>query len=155
MSMEAYYKKTTDEEITALQSGELSSYDFMFESENECIGQVWHVLHYAITGSADEGEGALAKAVLGGEPVNDDDLGYGPLLYCSKDDVKEVASALNDITAETIEARLDYNSLAAEGVYLAEYVEDGRDEVYAAFETVKKIFGEAAANDENVVFCIA
>src|SRR5262249_46865216 len=48
-------------------------------------------LHYLFTGSADEGDGPLADAILGGVEVGDD-RGYGPARFLDPDEVCAVAT---------------------------------------------------------------
>lgn len=153
MSMNGYYKNANEDEFVQLQEGELSAVDFMME-ESLSIGGVWHVLHYAITGSAEESDDILSKAVIGGEPLNEDDLGYGPILYCSKEDTKAVFEALKNKTHEDLDKNLESDDLYEQGVYLAEYVEEDKDAIYDAFDEVKALFKSAVEKDEFVLFCI-
>ena len=66
------------------------------------IDSAWHVLHYLLTGTAWAGEGPKAKAILGGTPLGDEDVGYRPPQYLSAGEVREVALVLSQLDGEQL-----------------------------------------------------
>src|SRR5689334_11060249 len=56
------------------------------------VDKAWHLIHFLLTGSADEGSGPLANAVIGGQLLGNVDVGgYGPAVYLSAAEVAEVS----------------------------------------------------------------
>ena len=95
MGMIGCYIRMDDENVKEFQNGaELDSFgnnDNMLD-----IDKSWHAIHFVLSGEVwgfDEDD-PLSQVVLGGAPVNDDDMGYGPARLLEKDLVKKAADAL-------------------------------------------------------------
>lgn len=90
MGMIGCYIRMDDENVKEFQNGaELDSFgnnDNMLD-----IDKSWHAIHFVLSGEVwgfDEDD-PLSQVVLGGAPVNDDDMGYGPARLLEKDLVKK------------------------------------------------------------------
>ena len=84
------------EKFRALVLAELAAVGAHFEDEPGEDGlnleKSWHVLHYLLTGKAEEAPGPLGNAILGGTEIGGD-LGYGPARFLTPQQVREVAVA--------------------------------------------------------------
>jgi|SRR5581483_11147447 len=92
----------------------------------------WHVLHYALNGTAEGGKGFLADAILGGAQIPDVDgiMGYGPLRYFRSQHVKKIVRALEEVDPDTLISRLDYTDAKAKEIYLAHTLKNLNDWSY-------------------------
>jgi hypothetical protein len=77
----------------------------------------WHGLHFVLTGTAGEGEPPHNFLVAGGEPVGDEDTGYGPARVFDADSVLDLVTALGSISDEEFARRFDPRRMAVAGIY--------------------------------------
>jgi hypothetical protein len=76
----------------------------------------WHVLHYLLTGEAEEAQPPLGNAILGGKGIGDD-LGYGPARFLTPQQVQEIASALASMKKEDLASRFDLDAMIKAQIY--------------------------------------
>jgi hypothetical protein len=86
------------------------------DPEDLDIDKSWHAIHYTLNGSAWEGDGPLALAVMGGEEIGED-VGYGPARYLDPAQVKAVAAAISLITPQDFSTKFNPAALDAEEIY--------------------------------------
>lgn len=99
-------------ELTAVGFGSREGH----EENGLNLEKSWHVLHYLLTGKAEEAPPPLGNAILGGKEIGPD-LGYGPARFLEPDQVREVASALSSITSEDLAKRFDLQAMIAANIY--------------------------------------
>jgi len=91
------------------------------------VDKAWHGLHFllsAIAEAAGAGEDApLAQAVLGGDPVSEDE--DVRVLEAAK--VREIADALATITEDQLRQAFDPEAMAAADIYPDIWVRDGEE----------------------------
>jgi hypothetical protein len=118
----------------------------------------WHVVHYALNGTAGGGEGALADAVLGGKEIPDVEgvMGYGPLRYLEPERVQSVAHALAAVDPAQLLSRLDHRDAEAKGIYLAHTLSNPADWSYfpKLFEDFRAFYDEAAYHGNAMLLSI-
>lgn len=88
------------------------------------IEKSWHGMHYMLAGASYGGEGPLALAVLGGEPIGED-LGYGPARFLTADQVKAVAAALDALGEEGFRSRYAPQAMEDAQIYPDIWVREG------------------------------
>jgi hypothetical protein len=76
----------------------------------------WHVLHYLLTGKAEEAPPPLGNAILGGTEIGGD-LGYGPARFLTALQVREVAAALASISADDLAKRFNLEAMISAQIY--------------------------------------
>ena len=158
MGMIGYYFQADDIMVHKLKKGE--SADFMFEPENEhnlcCIDKAWHAIHYTLTGevwglSQDD---ILSQLVLGGVPVNDADMGYGPMRLFDKTIVSQIAGALEEWDEAVFREKFNIKDMAANEVYPImdeENEEQFFEYVWANMDALKAFFKDAARKNQNIL----
>ena len=77
----------------------------------------WNAIHYLLTGSAHEGTFPAGFILVGGTPVGDVDVGYGPARLFTPGEVREIEGALSKINREVAQRRFDGAAMDAAGVY--------------------------------------
>jgi hypothetical protein len=86
------------------------------EGETTELDKAWHGIHWLLTGSAGEAPLPLGF-LLGGRPVGDVDVGYGPARALAAAEVRAVQTALAARDDASLRSRFDPAALAAAGVY--------------------------------------
>jgi AcrR family transcriptional regulator len=118
----------------------------------------WHVLHYALNGTAEGGEGPLGEAILGGKEIPDHQgmRDYGPLRYLDVSQVKDVAKALAEVDPQSLLGRLDEKDAKAKQIYLAHTLKDPADWSYLPqlFEQFRDFYADAARSHNGMLLAI-
>lgn len=138
MSMIGAYLRVTPDELAKLQASSTSIVDHLYpENEDEQpaerrldVDKAWHAIHYLLNGSAWEGELPRFNAVLGGEPIGDDDLGYGPVRFLTADEVRDVADALEDVPVFVLLESFDPEALNEAEIYPEAWKGDDQERDY-------------------------
>jgi len=108
----------------------------------------WHVLHYVLNGTAEGGDGPIARAVLGGREIPDHQgmMGYGPVRYLDKREVEAVAAALESVAPQQLISRLNKEDAKKKRIYLAHTFDQPRDWEYLPelFERFRDFYRDAA-----------
>ena len=118
----------------------------------------WHILHYAINGTTEGGQGSLAEAILGGKEIPDHDgvMGYGPLRYLAPDQVVAVAEELARVDPKLLLSRLDRRDAEAKKIYLAHTLDRLDDWSYLPelFQQFRAFYADAARDGNAMLLCI-
>jgi len=77
----------------------------------------WHGLHYVLTGSAEEGAPPLNFLMAGGEPLVEEDAGYGPARLLANEELRTVDAALDAFTEADFDRNFDLGEMAANQIY--------------------------------------
>ena len=161
MGMVCYYLQADDIMVHKLKKGEGA--DSMFEPENEqdrcCIDKAWHAIHYTLTGEVwgISQDNILSQLVLGGVPVNDEDMGYGPMRLFDKGIVSQIAEALEGWDEVAFREKFNLQDMAENDVY--PILEEENEEqffqyVWASMDALKAFFKDAAQKNQNIVTLI-
>jgi hypothetical protein len=80
------------------------------------LEKAWHGIHFMLTGTAGEGDPPL-NLVLGGTPVGDIDVGYGPARVLTAAETAATDQALSLLSDAELRARLDPARIVEEEIY--------------------------------------
>ena len=135
MSMIGNFRRVTPGELAALQRDASNIIGFVYPEDEDPevsdreldIDKSWQVIHYLLTGDPWEGEAPLVNAIMGGEVLGTEDVGYGPPRFITPAEVQAVAFALGTISSEELGARMDVKKLVEEDIYPAIWEEDAED----------------------------
>ena len=163
MSMIGNYFMTDSETIEKILSGEVSAEEILYsEDDNEPedfldIDKSWHAIHFTLTGEIDEGDedNPLAKVVMNGQLLGDEDVGYGPPMYLTASEVKEANAALQSVSNDDFVAKYDINAMHKNDIYPIiddENAEDFLEYCLCYYVSVKEFFEKAAKNNKCIVF---
>lgn len=146
-------------ELDALYHDPAAVPDYLYRTradEAADIDKAWHAIHFMLTGQLYGGEGPLAQAVLGGVPIGDEDVGYGPARGLSAADVKEVASALEVLSKSDLRAKFNAEALSEAEIYPEIWVEgdESLDYVLDNFFELQRFYQDAAAKDMAAILFI-
>ena len=158
MSMIGYYFPADDDMVRKLMEGD--SGEFMFHGEHEddlmCIDKSWHAIHYTLTGEVWEvpEDNILAQLILGGEPVNEEDMGYGPARLLPKEVVLQLSEAMKGWDEAAFREKFNMKDMVENEVYPV--MEDEDEElffqyVWENFDALKEFFNETAKKGLHVI----
>ena len=158
MSMIGYFLKADDKLVEKMTQGDPGEiiFDDAYSENMIDVDKTWHAIHFILSGNAYESndDNVLSQLVLGGAPVNEEDLGYGPALLLDKKLVKQIAEALHAWDETLFREKFDFNNMIANDIYP---IIDGEDEndfydyVWEYFEILKVFIAKAAKQGQNVI----
>ncbi len=116
----------------------------------------WHGLHFVLTGSAWGGEPPFDFIGTGGEPIGNEDVGYGPARVLLPDQVALLNAALSNVTEEEFARRFDLESLEKEQIYPQIWDEELEDllEEYQHYLAQAKTLVTKAVEDGNAMIIV-
>ena len=155
MSMICYFYQTDDITVHKLRKGADAELN-----EGINIDKAWHAIHFTLTGevwevSEDE---PISQAVLGGEPINDEDMGYGPMRLIPKELVPQIADALDEVDEAAFRKKFNLQDMVEKEI---DPVMDEENEVqffeyvWELFVELKKFYKDAAEKNYNVLTFLA
>ena len=163
MSMIGNYVMTDSDTIEKILSGKISAEDVLYDEDDSepedflDIDKSWHAIHFTLTGDIDEGDGKnpLAKVVMNGQLLGDEDVGYGPPMYLSALEVKEVNAALQAVSDNDFTAKFDLKAMQKNEIYPV--MDDENAEWFLEyclnnFVLVKEFFEKAASDEKCIIF---
>jgi len=159
MSMIGNFLAVTQTELDALYANPDSVPTVLYETraaETVDLDKAWHGIHFMLTGEQYGGEGPLARVIMGGVPIGEEDVGYGPARGLSASEVKEVASWLGKISEADFRAKFDPTALSEADIYpqIWDEGDDALNYVTDNFLEVKRFYSAAAEKDLAVILFI-
>lgn len=158
MSMIGYYLRA--DEDTTKKIAESQGNGLLFGENDDdrflCIDKAWHAIHYIVTGCVweiPENE-PLGQLVLGGIPINDKDMGYGPARLISVETVAQLSEALEKWDEALFRENFHLQDMAENEIYP---VVAGEDEalffeyIWEYFKELQTFFKAAARDGQNVI----
>jgi hypothetical protein len=118
------------------------------------IDKSWEGILFLLTGqSLATLNHPLGKVLFSDQEIdNDQDLGYGPALYLTAEQVKEVDAELSKISDDELRARYNPTKMIELGIYPEIWEEEGiLDYLFEYFKDVRNTYATAAKNDEAVI----
>lgn len=165
MSMNGCYRRVTGAELETLRAEPLELSAFLAPpgdlpppiDRHLDIGGAWQAIHFLLTGHPWAGGPPFANAVLGGEPISDEDFGYGPVRFLEPDQVAAVAAALETVTPEELLSRFDPDALNAAEVYPGGWTDDAdwRGHLAETYGGVRHLFANAASDGDGMLLYLA
>lgn len=164
--MNGCYRRVTPAEVTMLRSEPLAVAPFLFPPEGVApavdrhvdVGGAWQALHFLLTGDPWAGGLPMANAVLGGEPIGEEELaGFGPARLLDPQAVQAVAGALRSLSADELVGRFEAAALNAAEVYPGAWTDDAetRAWLHEEYLAVRQLFEDAAAAGDGLVLYLA
>jgi Domain of unknown function (DUF1877) len=145
MSMIGNYRRVTEGELNALLEEPETIAEFLYGDESANtpdkqldVDKAWHAIHYLLNGTTWGGNEPLVNAVLGGLPVGEEDVGYGPARYLRPIQVAETSKALQTISSQQLWSKFDAVAMKKAEIYPElEGGEEDKEYVCGNFEELK------------------
>lgn len=156
MSMMYHLREITNNEAAKLSADPDLIEDFLDNSLGQSeidLEKAWHGIHYLLTGSGSGGEKPYCYLMDGGTPVGDIDVGYGPAILLSKEQVKEFSDAVGTLSLEQLKQRFDPDAMTENGIYPVVWDEgdEAFDWLYEVLDSELKPFLSTASKNGNSV----
>jgi hypothetical protein len=160
MSMIGNYVRVSPGQLAELRANPDSIADFLYPADGAPslanhldVDKMWHAIHFLLNGDTWEGEVPVVNAVLGGEPIGEVDVGYGPARFLKPGEVRALAEALSDIPADELLARFDPTALNDADVYPQGWSGNPHDREYIAsnYRQLVAFLRAASENGEAVI----
>jgi len=124
------------------------TYDEDFEDDGLWLDKIWHLLHYQITGDAENEEYPLAYAIMIGHLLHES---WSDWVYLPPDEVKEVSYALSSLSEDDFYMKCKPESVSELDIY--KYPSVHKEDVDDALEYFRKLkdYYQDAANKGNAM----
>ena len=161
MGMSGFFAPVSAARLAMLQRDPESIDEFLNpdDGDGEADGSIdvdkaWQGLHYLLTGTADQGEGAKSLAIFGGEEFGPE-IGLGPARFLTPAQVREVAAALASFSEAELRKNFNPQDMQAQEVYPDSiWVRDGEDALNYLLENfwpLAQFYAEAAERGDAVL----
>ncbi len=158
MSMIGYFLRADEDTTQKIRIGEGSQFLFGNDDSDSllCIDKAWHAIHFIVTGCVwdiPEDE-PLGQLVLGGTPINDEDMGYGPARLIPKETVAQLSESLEKWDEASFRENFRMQDMISHEVYPVMSDEDEElffEYVWENFDELKKFYKTAAQEGQNVI----
>lgn len=158
------YYMADEETILKIREGTLSVGDLIYDENADEdrfleIDKAWHAIHFTLTGETDESDtnNFLSKLVFSGNPVSDEDVGYGSAMEITADEVKRIHLSIRDITKSDFHHEFNVQKMAKNDIYPVTEDEDENEffeYVWQYFELLNSFFARASQNANCILFYI-
>jgi hypothetical protein len=162
MSMLLALKAISEEELEALKLDSSPLTEDYFSGHNSVdelwLDKFWDILQFLIADDRFDFSSIPGKIVQGGEPIDEElDLGYGPALYVTADEVKHIKKYLSNLKHEELVRKFDVEVISQEEIYpyfqdlrtaTAEEIQDEISYCLAYVDKLKEFYSQAA--DKNL-----
>ena len=161
MSMIGNYRRVTRAQLAELQATPSAVPAFLYDGEPSSdahidLDKAWHAIHFLLNGQTWEGTGPLYDAVLGGEVLGREDVGYGPARFLTPEEVKVTATALDEVSVSDLVGRFDARQLNENDIYPQHWTGEDIDLRYITdnFVRLVRFFRLAARLDDAMLLYI-
>src|SRR6059058_4602474 len=132
MEMIGNLRPASDAEIQQLLASPTDVTRFLYGAEADgrervVLKKAWHAIHFALNGSRLGGDEPLNFLISEGTPVGEVDVGYGPARVLRSDQIRAIATALQEIEPGELGRRIDVRELDAAAIYPGRWQRDGMD----------------------------
>lgn len=162
MSMIGYYLRADEDTVKQIAQGATGELLFGNDSDDKllCIDKAWHAIHYLVTGCVWDipEDNILGQLVLGGEPINDEDMGYGPARLIPKELVARLADALDTWEDDTFREHFHLKDMIENEIYPVMSGENEKEffeYIRENFDALKAFMKDAAREGQNVITFLA
>lgn len=163
MGMTGYYFRADEDMMKNIREQSVS--DVVFDETNSKylldIDKTWHAIHYTLTGTQYEIEDDedVSHLILGGVPVSEEDMGYGPARLFTKEQVALLNNALKEWDETCFRQNFNMEGMFEEEIYPLIEGQDTEEEffsyVWPYFMWIKEFFQEAAEEEQYVLTFLA
>ncbi|MEV4702383.1 YfbM family protein [Actinoplanes sp. NPDC049316] len=144
--------------LTSEQARDLATDPSLLETRGEAevdLDKAWHGIHFLLAGNAWETTPGAGEAVLGGDPIAEEEGHDARLL--TPDQVAAIAAGLRDVDAAALRSRYDAAALKEAEIYPGIWDEDDVLDTYLLpnFDKLRSFYLTAAGQHQAVLLTIA
>jgi hypothetical protein len=160
MGMISCFRKISTPELQKLLENPGNLADTLFDEDNAAneydLDKAWHAIHYMLNSAVWEVSSNAGALIVGGTPVSEEDMGYGPARYFDEKEVKLIFDDLKNISVEKLLSKYESMLQQGEEIYPTfEDTDEDREYIKDYFEGLKRFCEKAASNNECLITYIA
>ncbi len=161
MGMICYYFRADEDMMKKIRErGVHIIFSEKYEKNLLNIEKTWDAIQYVLrkTQFETKEDEYVRHLISGGEMVNEEDLGYGPASYFTKEQTVRLNNILNKWDKEMFRKNFHIKSMLEDRVYPLRNDEEEEEffsYIWAGFSGIKQIFEEAAREGEYVITFIS
>ena len=170
MSMIGNFLLVSDQELTSLLNDPATVHALLdarvYEADPAVdyvdVDKAWHAIHFMLTGSAWDECPPLDFIAVGGTPIGDEDVGYGPARALDSNALRTLSQALEPITPEVLLkaydcAKMDGLEIYPSGGWVSDAPKPGEDMGYftGAFSDVRSLVQKGAREGRGMLIWIS
>jgi hypothetical protein len=154
--------RVSDEELEMYKNDSELLMDRVYEQESDeddpaltYLDKAWDGIHFLLTGATiDNANHPLTKIFVNEQILDEEqDMGYGPAMYLTPEEVVEIHQQLEIITMDAFKQRFDANKMTDAGIYPNIWNDsDALDYLEEKFIVLKNTFS-IAANKQDAMIC--
>lgn len=172
MSITSNYCKITKEQFFLLKENKITVSEFLYsdkggmaEEDALNIDKSWDCINFILTGKTINSRGGGASelkklppvynVVMGGQKINDEDVGYGSARYLTENEVSDCYEAIKDITEEYFKSKYHLEAMIENAVYPLMGKDDDDeffDDVFEYFKSLQLFFESASLEGKYILF---
>jgi hypothetical protein len=138
------------QELLANPDG-LTSYLYEEDARACDVDKAWHAIHFLLNKAVWEFSSIGGSVFLGGVPISDEDVGYGPARYFSADESVAISEELAEIKNSVLLE--NFGALVSESEIYPGFSdnEEDRDYITQNFAQLKEFCAEVAKSGNSII----
>lgn len=160
MGMITCYRKLTGAELEDLKNHPEKVAGFLYDDDDDSnnldLDKSWHAIHFLLNNAVWEILPGVGSIILGGIPVSEEDLGYGPARYFAADEVHAINRALQNVAVADLFK--NYANMLSHGQEIYPGFEDTADDkeyIKSYFGSLKEYWNTAANENKCLIAYIS
>ena len=153
MSMTALLKSVSENKLKELLSNPSGLGVFLYEEDSQVcnVDKAWHAIHFLLNSNVWKHSSVGGSIFLGGVPVSDEDMGYGPARYFSVDESASISGELTSITGAKLLS--NFAALTSEPEIYPGFSDNEEDREYIVqnFYQLKEFCAETAKSGNCII----
>ncbi len=151
--MIAKFKKISSDNLQKLLDDPSRLEDVLFEdndgSNSYDLDKAWHAIHFMLNGSVQGVSTISGELIVGGKPISEEDMGYGPARYFEVSKISDISAELETITNEAFFENFDAMLNQGNEIYSGFQNTDEDKEYIASYFSGLKEFCKKTAQENK------
>jgi hypothetical protein len=151
--MIASLKSVDETKLNELLSKPTELTSYLYEEDGQVcdVDKAWHAIHFLLNKAVWEFSSLGGSVFLGGVPISDEDVGYGPARYFTADESAAISTELAKITEITLFE--NFTALTSESEIYPDFEDKEEDREYITenFNNLKEFCAEVAKTGNCII----
>ena len=154
MGMVAKLKTIPSDDLAKLLDDPSTLENILFEDDSNQydLDKSWHAIHFMLNGSVQGVSTIAGELIVGGNPISEEDMGYGPARYFEASKVLEISADLENITNELLFEK--FNAMLEQGneIYPGfQNTDEDREYISGYFSGLKEFCKKATQENKCLI----
>ncbi|KTD91835.1 MULTISPECIES: YfbM family protein [unclassified Pseudoalteromonas] len=153
MSMIASLKSVNENKLKSLLSNPDGLTSYLYEEDGKVcdVDKAWHAIHFLLNKAVWEFSSIGGSVFLGGTPISDEDVGYGPARYFTAEESAAISEELMEVSDVTLLKH--FEALVSESEIYPGFSDNEEDREYIAqnFTHLKEFCSEVVKSGNSII----